>query len=251
MQKRLESSEIVSLSELNTLLQNSYIHTPYLLADKPITLNVIKTLTFSVVFLANAAYAVAQPHFSHVDFTGPSPVVEWNQKEMPGELEVLDHLQRGAVHYVGVELSPSDRGEMNQAYVLVCDTTGQVVRSLPLDEHFGGWKFVDLGGATPRQAIVVSGGGGAHIYLYSAIYALGQDGVPADLLFEARGAWVEIEDSKEGLRVIRSFDKMGGGHSSAKNVYGWDGQRFVFDTKQSTWREEPPNMTMVWERDGR
>ncbi len=195
-----------------------------------------------------SAYAAAEPHFTRIDFTAPLPVVEWNQQEAPGTLEVLDHLQRGTAHYVGVEWWPTDHAELSQAYVLVCDAAGQVLRSLPLDERFDGWQFLDLPGDAPRQAVVVNGGGRAHIYRGLWIYALGEDHVPGDLLFETRAVWVVIEDSKAGLRVIRSLDNMVGGHSSATNVHRWDGQHFQFDAQRSTWPEEPPDTRRVWER---
>ena len=202
----------------------------------------------SVVFatLTLALPVMAEPTFDRIDLEQFAAVVasEVDAKATP---EVLAYQRRGTTHYVAIE-RPAEAG-LTEAYVLVCDETGRVLRTLPTDEHFGTWQFLWLGEG--REGVVISGGGGAHIYEHLWIYALGRDDVPEALLFEAQAAAVAVELQGETLTVTRSFDRMGGGPTAAKNVYIWNGGQFVFDATLSNWPEEPHDMVMVWERNDR
>ena len=196
------------------------------------------------LLIANTPSVMAKLRFTRVDLERLASAVEWTP-DRPATLDVLEHWHRGegATHYVAVEIAPTT--DLTQAFVLACDAQGKVLRAFPTDEHFGKWQFISL--QPGHDALVISGGGGAHVYEHVWIYSLTKQDAPKDLLFDAIGAAVRVEEQNGQMLITRYFDQMGGGSSNTRNVYRWDGKEFTFDSKLSNGPEEAYDQVMARE----
>ena len=107
-------------------------------------------------------------------------------------------------------------------------------------------QFIRLG--EDRDALVVNGGGGFHVWDHIWIYPLAPDGIPENPqspLLDVRGELVEVQQEGRGVTVVRHFACFGGGPCDAQNTYRWNGQRFTYDAQLSNRPEVGQYETMV------